>query len=177
AEHPNFQAARKWRNEARRSGRIEAKRSTSVYKERSRRRERGDARRIGLMATTTAGREEVPVAPDLERRTRAIGRELFEEVGRGPSPFERGWWDDRMMALTMGDPRVKVQLFRFIDALPALTSADSVVRHLREYLEQAEEFVPWFMKLGIDLAPEGTLRGEALAWLARTSATHMARRF
>ena len=55
---------------------------------------------------------------DLESRTRAIGRELFDRVGRGASPLDRGWWDDRLMALTMGDDRVKVQLFRFIDALP-----------------------------------------------------------
>ena len=138
-------------------------------------------RRTPRMSTTTAGRAKTeappPVASDLERRTRAIGRELFDEVGRGPSVLERGWWDDRMMALTMSDPRVKVQLFRFIDALPALTSDESVGRHLREYLEQADEFVPWFLKLGVDLAPVGTLGGKALASLARFSATHMAHRF
>ena len=131
------------------------------------------------MSTTLAsrGENEALAVAHLEARTRAIGRELFGAVGRGPSPLDRGWWDDRMMALTMGDARVKVQLFRFIDALPALTSDESVGRHLREYLEQADEFVPWFMKLGIALAPVGTLRGQALASLARFSATHMAHRF
>ena len=33
------------------------------------------------------------------------------------------------------------------------------------------------MKLGVDLAPVGTIRGNLLAWLARTSATYMAHRF
>ena len=140
------------------------------------------------MSTTLAGgapaetesatrAQSPPSLPELEARTRAIGRELFAEVGRGPSILDRGWWDDRMMALTMGDARVKVQLFRFIDALPALASDESVGRHLREYLDQADESVPWFMKLGVDLAPVGTLRGQALAALARASAMHMARRF
>jgi RHH-type transcriptional regulator, proline utilization regulon repressor / proline dehydrogenase / delta 1-pyrroline-5-carboxylate dehydrogenase len=131
------------------------------------------------MSTTLASRGDVesPTLANLEARTRAIGRELFDAVGRGPSPIDRGWWDDRLMALTMGDPRVKVQLFRFIDALPALTSDESVGRHLREYLEQADEYVPWFLKLGVGLAPVGTLRGQLLATLARFSATHMAHRF
>ena len=131
------------------------------------------------MSTTLAQRGEAPApaVADLEARTRAIGRELFDAVGRGPSILNRGWWDDRMMALTMGDARVKVQLFRFIDALPALTSDESVGRHLREYLGQADEFVPRFLKLGVGLAPVGSLRGKALADLARRSATHMAHRF
>jgi RHH-type proline utilization regulon transcriptional repressor/proline dehydrogenase/delta 1-pyrroline-5-carboxylate dehydrogenase len=121
---------------------------------------------------------EAPAVADLESRTRAIGRELFDRVGRGASPIERGWWDDRLMALTMGDDRVKVQLFRFIDVLPALIHSDeSVGRHLREYLDQADEFVPWFMKLGVALAPPGTLREKLLAAIARESALHMAHRF
>jgi RHH-type proline utilization regulon transcriptional repressor/proline dehydrogenase/delta 1-pyrroline-5-carboxylate dehydrogenase len=119
-----------------------------------------------------------PTPNDLEARTRVLGRELFDRVGRGASPLDRGWWDDRLMALTMGDDRVKVQLFRFIDALPALIHNDeSVGRHLREYLDQADEFVPWFMTLGVALAPVGTLRGKLLATIARLSATHMAHRF
>jgi len=132
------------------------------------------------MSITEASRVEVePLAvDDLEKRTRAIGRELFRAVGAGASPLNRGWWDDRLMALTMGDDRVKIQLFRFIDALPALIHSDeSVGRHLREYLDQADEFVPWFMKLGVSLAPVGTLRGKLLAEIARVSATQMAHRF
>ncbi len=129
------------------------------------------------MTTILAGRKRAPDAAEVDRRAIAIGRSLFAEVGRGASPLRRGWWDDRMMALTMGDARVKVQLFRFIDALPSLTSAESVGRHLREYLDQAGEAVPRFMNLGVGLAPVGSLRGEWLAAIARASATHMARRF
>ena len=114
---------------------------------------------------------------NIERRTLEIGRSLFDEVGRGPNPLQRAWWDDRLMNLTMGDPRVKVQLFRFIDALPSLASAESVGRHLREYLDQASDAVPWFLNLGVALAPVGTMRGELLATIARASATHMAHKF
>ena len=62
---------------------------------------------------------------------------------------------------------------------PALApSAESVGRHLREYLDQAGEAVPWFLRLGVALAPVGLAPGRvALAAIARASATHMARRF
>ena len=129
------------------------------------------------MTITLNDRTTSFAAATIERAARSTGHDLFSEVGRGPSPLERAWWDDRLMDLTMGDPDVKVQLFRFIDALPSLTSAEDVGRHLREYLDQAGDKVPWFMNLGVALAPLGSIRGELLATIARASATHMARKF
>src|SRR5437764_8600158 len=93
----------------------------------------------------------------LERRTREIGRALFDRIGRGPSPWQRSWWDDRLMALTMGDPTTKVQLFRFIDALPTLKSAGAVSRHLAEYLGEAGDGVPALVRLPLALIPDGAL--------------------
>ncbi len=88
------------------------------------------------MTITLADRTTSFAAATVEREAREIGRGLFAEVGRGPSPRERGYWDDRLMDLTMGDPEVKVQLFRFIDAFPrsppprtsAATSASTSTR-------------------------------------------------
>ena len=80
-----------------------------------------------------------------ERRTLEIGRSLLAEIGHGPSPLDRAWWDDRLMALTMDDPSVKVQLFRFIDALPALGSGGSVAAHLRDYIDQADGKAPHWL--------------------------------
>ncbi len=57
----------------------------------------------------------------IERGTQEIGRYLFEHLNTsGPSPWERRWWDDRIMAWAMHDEAIKVQLFRFIDVLPML---------------------------------------------------------
>src|SRR3954449_7601459 len=113
----------------------------------------------------------------LGRRAREIGRALFDRIGRGPSPWQRGWWDDRLMNLTLDDPEVKVQLFRFIDAMPVLTSSQSVRRHLAEYLGEAGGRVPWFFRLALSMAPTGSTGAEALARAARLSPSHMARRF
>src|SRR5262249_25500880 len=98
----------------------------------------------------------------LERPTRRIGRELFDRIGRGPKPWQRAWGDDRFLAVALDDPRVRIQLFRFIDALPALKSPESIRRHLDEYLAEAGDAVPWWMALALRLAPEGSARA---GWL------------
>ena len=106
-----------------------------------------------------------------------IGRELFDRIGRERRPWRRSWWEDRFMAMTLDDPVVRVQLFRFIDALPALKDAGSLRRHLAEYLDEAGDAVPWWLDLAIRLATEGTTRAEWLAEAARTAAGVMARKF
>ena len=113
----------------------------------------------------------------LEARTKQIGRELFDRIGRGPLPWQRAWWEDKFIGGTLDDPLVRVQLFRFIDALPALKNPDSVRRHLAEYLAEAGDRVPWWLDLALRLAPEGSLRAEWLAEAARASAGVMARKF
>src|ERR1700722_17967500 len=125
-----------------------------------------------LMAAIMVDRIDSSAA--LERRTQAIGRALFERIGRGPAPWHRAWWDDRLMNLTLGDPEVKVQLFRFIDAMPVLTTTESVRQHLAEYLGEAGERVPWWLRLALRLAPRDSPGAVVLAWLARQSAAHMA---
>ena len=127
------------------------------------------------MATIMVDRIDTTAA--LERRTQEIGRALFEQIGRGPAPWHRAWWDDRLMNLTLGDPEVKVQLFRFIDAMPVLTTTESVRRHLAEYLGEAGDRVPWWLRLALRLAPRGSPGATVLAWLARQAAAHMAHRF
>ena len=102
-------------------------------------------------------------AEALERRTKSVGRELFESIGRGPKPWRRAWWDDRLMNWTLEDPDVRVQLFRFIDALPALRSAGAVRRHLAEYLSEAADRIPWWLKLSVAVAAEGSQREVVLA--------------
>jgi RHH-type proline utilization regulon transcriptional repressor/proline dehydrogenase/delta 1-pyrroline-5-carboxylate dehydrogenase len=116
-------------------------------------------------------------AAGLERRTIAVGRELFDRAGRGSRPWNRGWWDDRFMSWTLDNPQVRVQLFRFIDVLPVLQSAGAVRRHLAEYLAEAGEHVPWWLAWAVALAPAGSDRETLLAWSARRAAGFMARKF
>jgi RHH-type proline utilization regulon transcriptional repressor/proline dehydrogenase/delta 1-pyrroline-5-carboxylate dehydrogenase len=129
---------------------------------------------VGLTAVSRLGGNS---ADGLERRTREIGRELFERIGGGPKPWQRAWWEDRFIGGTLDDPLVRVQLFRFIDALPALKTAGSIRRHLAEYLAEAGDRVPWWLRLALSLAPAGSLRAEWLAHIAASAAGVMARKF
>src|SRR5260370_37770460 len=91
---------------------------------------------------------------DLENLTRDIGREIFARLnGSGSWLFTPSWWDDRLMEWTMADPAVKVQLFRFIDALPLLHTPASITVHLREYFTEAREHLPPRLRWGVHLLP------------------------
>ncbi|WP_199756663.1 proline dehydrogenase family protein [Tautonia sociabilis] len=113
----------------------------------------------------------------VEERTLEIGRGLFRAIGRGGSPLDRSWWDDQLLGLTMDDPEVKVQLFRFIDALPMLIEPSSVRRHLLEYLAEAGARLPTIVAMPLAMAPPGPIGDKMLAGMARAAATRMARRF
>ncbi len=106
-----------------------------------------------------------------------IGRELFERMGRGPRPWHRAWWENLFIAATLDDALVRVQLFRFIDALPALHTDQAIRRHLAEYLGEAGDRVPWWLSMALELAPPGSAREEWLAAVARHAAGLMARKF
>lgn len=115
----------------------------------------------------------------LEDRTQAYGREILARL-ESPSPIllTPAWWDERLMEWSMSDPAVKVQLFRFIDVLPTLLPRPQEVgRHLREYLNEAEEHLPRWARILEELLPRGPLASRFLAWLARVSALRMAHRF
>ena len=115
---------------------------------------------------------------DLEALTRDYGREIFARLERtGPVVFSPGWFDDRLMEWTMGNPAVKVQLFRFIDALPLLHSAPEVSRHLREYFAEAGPDLPAWLRAGMRWLPHNGFAGRLVARAARANAERLARRF
>ena len=117
-------------------------------------------------------------ATDLESLTHDYGCEIFARLHRaGPLPFTPAWLDERLMEWTMGDPAVKVQLFRFIDCLPLLRSPADITRHLREYFDEAGPSVPRWIHRGLRWLPENGRLGSLLAKTATWSAERMARRF
>lgn len=115
---------------------------------------------------------------DPETLTQAYGSELFSRLdGRGPWPLTPAWLDDRLMAWTMADQAVKLQLFRFIDVLPVLQGHQTVTRHLREYFEEAGTALPRWARRGLRWLPQNGLPARAVAWAARRNATRLAGRF
>jgi RHH-type proline utilization regulon transcriptional repressor/proline dehydrogenase/delta 1-pyrroline-5-carboxylate dehydrogenase len=114
----------------------------------------------------------------LESRTKEIGREIFAQAaGHEARLGSASWWDQKMMSLAMWDEAVKVQLFRFTDALPALKTDHAVNQHLREYFEQARERLPAWVRPAVRWMPRDGWMGAMLASAARSNARRLARRF
>ena len=59
------------------------------------------------------------------------------------------FYQDKLMDWSMKDHNFKVQLFRFVDAFPSLTTPDMVHDHLVDYLTQPGVKAPPFMDLGL----------------------------
>ena len=71
---------------------------------------------------------------EIEAAVLRIGQLLAQlSAGRTPTVFDSRWWSQSVINLAMKDPAFKVQLFRFIDVLPAVASDQAVVRLAEEY--------------------------------------------
>ena len=81
------------------------------------------------------------------------------------------------MAWAMQDESVKVQMFRFIDVLPMLTTPESIARHLHEYFDDVRDRLPSAARFGLAVATPTSLGRRGLAAIARRNAMTHARRF
>src|SRR6185369_2296219 len=114
----------------------------------------------------------------IELLTQTIGRELFANLQHSePQFWQRRWWDDRLLAWSMRDEQLKVQLFRFVDVLPMLQSPAAVMEHLHEYLDGVRDKLPSAFNVALGVARRMPFTRAAVARAARISATDFAKRF
>ncbi|MGB7520153.1 MAG: L-glutamate gamma-semialdehyde dehydrogenase [Spirulinaceae cyanobacterium] len=87
---------------------------------------------------------------DYETKTKEIAQQLLEATRDRPSLFAKVKnqmrWDDKLLDWAMANPNLRVQLFRFIDCLPALRSKSEIARHLQEYLGDESVELPSALK-------------------------------
>lgn len=137
-----------------------------------------ECRRIRLEKRVSTTTRPNQLADPTEAEIQAIGRQLWQRLGRRrPSLLERRWWDDRLLDWAMTDESVKVQMFRFVDVLPMLKTHASVTRHLREYFDDVSRHLPWAARLVLDSAEPDSMIGRAIAVSAKNNALRMAKRF
>src|SRR5437899_10633140 len=107
----------------------------------------------------------------IESLTQSIGREIFANLADSPTHiWERRWWDDRLLAWSMRDEQLKVQLFRFVDVLPMLRTSDAVMEHLHEYLDLVRDRLPRTINVALGVTRRLPFTGAAVARAARLSA-------
>ena len=85
-----------------------------------------------------------------EQKTQAIARELLAQTRERRSLWDKISdnlrWDDKLLDWAMGNPGLRLQLFRFIDCLPALKSNAEIAHHLQQYLGQENVELPTALK-------------------------------
>jgi RHH-type transcriptional regulator, proline utilization regulon repressor / proline dehydrogenase / delta 1-pyrroline-5-carboxylate dehydrogenase len=85
----------------------------------------------------------------LQQEIEHTGREIFaliDQSQREAAVLRRSDFYGRLMDWCMQDESFKTQMFRFVDVLPTLTSADDVVRHLSEYLRDSKATVSGLLR-------------------------------
>jgi RHH-type proline utilization regulon transcriptional repressor/proline dehydrogenase/delta 1-pyrroline-5-carboxylate dehydrogenase len=116
---------------------------------------------------------------NLEALIHARGENLFSITsGEAPTIFDKGWWIGKLMDWCMRNENFKVQLFRFVDVLPYLTTADSLSRHIEEYFAKQDLDIPAALKWGAKGAGlGGRITGKMLGRTIRTNIESMAQQF
>jgi len=113
-----------------------------------------------------------------ESRVQAIGRELFERVAGDRGAFDADRWTGALLEWSLRHESAKLQLFRFVDVLPALATNADTVRHLREYFDGRPLPLAALVRTGLGLARWAGPLGEALvAEALRRGVRRLARRF
>jgi RHH-type proline utilization regulon transcriptional repressor/proline dehydrogenase/delta 1-pyrroline-5-carboxylate dehydrogenase len=115
---------------------------------------------------------------DLEDGILDRGRQVFAAIGdERPSLFNKSAWTGKLMDACLQDERFKVQLFRFIDVMPYLTTGDTFSRHLDEYFGR-EDSLPAVLKWGLKgLGWGGRLAQAAVSAAMRKNLERLAREF
>ncbi len=116
----------------------------------------------------------------LDEAIRQRGKAFFASIrGESPSIFNKGFWTGKVMDWAMQNEAFKVQLFRFVDVLPYLTTSESLTRHIEEYFGGGEAGdIPPVLKWGAEKS--GLLGGVAAKLVGkaiRSNIESMARQF
>lgn len=106
------------------------------------------------------------------------GREFFGSIsGEKPSLFNKGAWMGKAMDWSMQNEQFKIQMFRFVDVFPSLTTSKLLTEHIREYFGNEQE-MPAFMSTGAKVAGMlGSFGGAVLNKVLTSNIEEMARQF
>lgn len=91
------------------------------------------------------------IAKQLLAATQEKKRSLFGQLQ------DQMRFDDKLMDWAMSNPGLRVQLFHFIDCLPALRSKPEIAAHLQEYLTTEAVELPDVLKKLLNFANPDSL--------------------
>ncbi|MBN2212286.1 MAG: L-glutamate gamma-semialdehyde dehydrogenase [Sedimentisphaerales bacterium] len=114
----------------------------------------------------------------LDENVIETGKQFFRAMGdEKPSLFAMNFWTGKVMDWAMKNESFKVQLFRFIDVLPYLTTEATLGRHIQEYFAH-DENVPAVLRFGAKTSGLGGKLGmKVLGGTIRRNLERMALQF
>ncbi|WP_375338574.1 proline dehydrogenase family protein [[Phormidium] sp. ETS-05] len=116
-----------------------------------------------------------------EAKTQEIAKELLGATKEKRSFLaqfqDQMRWDDKLLAWAMSNPGLRVQLFRFIDCLPALRSKAEIANHLQEYLTAEEVELPDALKKLISFSGGDSIPGQIAATTVTTAVETLAQKY
>lgn len=116
-----------------------------------------------------------------EAKTQEIARELLAQTRE-----KRSLWaklgdqmrlDDKLLGWAMANPGLRVQLFRFIDALPALHSNSEIALHLQQYLGDESVELPSSLKGILNFTDPHSAPAQLAATTIRTAVKTLALKY
>ncbi len=115
----------------------------------------------------------------LDRKITKRSKEFFTSIsGESPSIFNKSWWSGKVMDWAMKNDHFKVQLFRFVDVLPYLTTSDSLSRHIEDYFGGKDQDIPKVLRWSAKGAGLGSLLiGKVVNKTIRSNIEGMAKQF
>lgn len=112
---------------------------------------------------------------DLEERLAEIGEAIFEAIkGDVPAFFDMKKWKGKVMDWAMKDERFKIQLFRFVDALPSLRHDRDIPALIDEYFFTDIELLPHWLKRWV---PKDRILGAGAGLFVKKNVEAMAKQF
>ena len=107
-----------------------------------------------------------------------IGRVIFDRMQKNQAiPFGMDWFEDRLMEFSVYNDNVKINLFRFIDAFPSLSTPKEITDHLKAYLGQPGADIPWWITFLTKFLPSKGIAGQLFGFAAKFAAGRMAKKF
>jgi len=116
-----------------------------------------------------------------EAKTQEIAKKLLAATRENRSFFaqmrDQMRWDDKLLAWAMGNPGLRVQLFRFIDCLPSLRSKPEIASHLQEYLGDESVELPAALTRLLNFASPDSMPGQVAATTVATAVETLAHKY
>jgi RHH-type transcriptional regulator, proline utilization regulon repressor / proline dehydrogenase / delta 1-pyrroline-5-carboxylate dehydrogenase len=102
-----------------------------------------------------------------EAKTQEIAKQLLSATQENRSFLanlrDQMRLDDKLLDWAMSNPNLRVQLFRFIDTLPALHNKSEIAAHLQEYLGDESVELPAALKGMLNFASPDSMPGQVAA--------------